>query len=478
MKPRRKSIAGVMFAVGLATGAPGEGVAQQYKASLDPYPPGEHFSRNMEVVSHIPLGAPLTVADIEIEQEMERPYAYVSRRVVHGFDLISLKDPENAEVIYRWRMENAELHEGSGPLDGKYFKRDGRYYYIQSFQFSGASPNRDLGAMVFDVTSLPDTSGIREVGQIRVPEYPGGFHNIFAYRHSDGGAYLFATVESPVEEEEGIRIYDLDLFLAGDPDQGLISHIPLPEPRGAARGYHDAYVAYDPQTGQDKFYGGGPETSYEGGNFVWDVSDIRNPELLVSILAVPSMQSGGHTFVATPDHRHAMTVMTSLGHNPVRFFDLKPALDGEVSTLSAPVGHWTPDARRSVHNLEVRWPYIFVSGYTDGLQVVYMRDPTNPFTYGFYDTYPRNDPPMVMVGREARGAFGVDVRNADGLIVVSDLHSGFWAFRMDSFKGWNGHGWGVPNSSSVQDWDNGPDLVGPEGPGLGEGMPALDRIAW
>jgi len=28
---------------------------------------------------------------------------------------------------------------------------------------------------------------------------------------------------------------------------------------------------------------------------------------------------------------------------------------------------------------------------------------------------------------------------------------------MEAFDGWHGHGWGLPNMSSVQDWDNGPD---------------------
>jgi hypothetical protein len=28
---------------------------------------------------------------------------------------------------------------------------------------------------------------------------------------------------------------------------------------------------------------------------------------------------------------------------------------------------------------------------------------------------------------------------------------------MDGFDGWNGHQWGMPNQSSAQDWDNGPD---------------------
>ena len=46
--------------------------------------------------------------------------------------------------------------------------------------------------------------------------------------------------------------------------------------------------------------------------------------------------------------------------------------------------------------------------------------------------------------------------DADGLIVVSDMSTGFWAFRMEGFQGWNGEDWGVPNISSVQDWEKGP----------------------
>lgn len=39
----------------------------------------------------------------------------------------------------------------------------------------------------------------------------------------------------------------------------------------------------------------------------------------------------------------------------------------------------------------------------------------------------------------------VDLRNADGLIVLSDLNTRFWAFRMDRLSGWNGEKFGVPN---------------------------------
>jgi hypothetical protein len=135
----------------------------------------------------------------------------------------------------------------------------------------------------------------------------------------------------------------------------------------------------------------------------------------------------------------------------LRIYDLKPGLDGTVKTISRPIGAWTMNWRDLPHNQEVRWPYVFVSAYEDGLQVFNMMDPTNPYTVGYYFTYE---------GQHVRGSggmFGVDIRNADGLIVGSDMHTGFWGFKMDGFDGWNGHQWGMPNVSSAQDWDNGPD---------------------
>ena len=96
-----------------------------------------------------------------------------------------------------------------------------------------------------------------------------------------------------------------------------------------------------------------------------------------------------------------------------------------------------------------------------------MMDPTNPYEVGFYDTYdgpimldkskPFDIPAPDRRGSEQNGADGVDVRNWDGMIAIGDLYTGLWLFKMEGFDGWNGHQWGMPNQSSVQDWDNGPD---------------------
>src|SRR6185503_19514688 len=102
------------------------------------FAPGEQGSRNIKVMSHIPLGAANTVGDIEIEQELSRPYVYVSRMSggPHdiGFTIVSIKDPTRAKVIYDWRLENRELMDAYGGLRGSYFKLKNRYYYAQSFQ--------------------------------------------------------------------------------------------------------------------------------------------------------------------------------------------------------------------------------------------------------------------------------------------------------------------------------------------------------
>ncbi|MSR06110.1 MAG: hypothetical protein EXR93_03430 [Gemmatimonadetes bacterium] len=412
--------------------------------------PGEQGSRNVKILSHIPLGAGLRIADIEIEQELSRPYAYVTRRLnPAGFQIINLKDPAKAYVMYNWWIENPDLHQGAGGLGPTYVKTHGRYYYVSSFQFSQGGPDVDLGAIVFDVTGLPDTSKIKEVGRIREPGAPGGFHEIYGYKHSSGASLVFTTTQSPF-----MHIYDIDRFVAGDAKQGLVGRIENPTPPDAApgtvfRGWHDAYVGYDPASHQDRFYGAGA-----GGYFVFDVTNVAEPRLLSSMSA--SGLNRGHTFTPDPTGRYAIAE-SEYQYAPLRVFDMKPRGDTLVKTGARVVGAYTADWKGLPHNTEVRWPYVFVSHYEDGLQVFNMMDPTNPYTVGFYDTYDGPTKVGACGDNVCNGAFGVDVRNADGLVVISDLTTGFWSFKMEGFDGWNGHQWGVPNISSAQDWDNGPD---------------------
>jgi hypothetical protein len=329
---------------------------------------------------------------------------------------------------------------GSAGTDIKTFQWADRNYVVHAVQFRRAGPDSDMGAVIFDVTGLPDASTFREVARLQGPQEQGGFHNVFAYKHSNGRALLFAT-----RVASHANVYDLGYLVEGRPD-ALVAQIPLP-PSVALPGesaYHDFYIGYHADTGQDRFYGGGT-----GGYYVYNVTDLESPEHLVSLTGINGV-SRGHTFTPSPDGRYAVTE-TEYRYAPLRIFDLKPGLDGVTRNIRRPVSAWTADWRNLVHNHEVRWPYVFVSGYLDGLQVFSLVDPEDPTTVAFYDTYLPSGEDDVMMG-----AWGIDVRNTDGLIVLSDMVTGFWAFRMEDFQGWNGLDWGVPNISSVQDWESGP----------------------
>ena len=402
-------------------------------------------SENIEVLGHLPLGAHLNVSDMDVEQELSRPYVYVSRMVwgptgTKGMDIISIEDPSHPERIYEWRIQDPDLHVGTGGMDVKHFKINGRYYVVQSLQFRQGGPDPDLGAVVLDVTGLPDVSTVREVGEIREPLLPGGFHNIFVYKHSDGRVLLFTTVSGPYA-----HVYDLGRVVDGaSAEEALVGRVPVGLTEGGQGGYHDMYVAYHPDTDQDRFYGGGT-----GGYYVYNVTDPANPELEISLTGIRGIEYG-HTFTPSPDGRYVVAEV-EYRYAPLRIFDLQPALDGRVTNINRPVSGWTADYQNLVHNHEVRWPLVFASSYLDGLTIFNLQDPANPQTVGYYDTY---------IGvrtqdrcPECNGAFGVDVRNADGLILISDMSTGLWTFKMEGFNGWNGEQWGMPDISSAQKWD-------------------------
>jgi hypothetical protein len=394
-------------------------------------------------------------ADIEIEQDAGRPYVYVCGFTNFDTQIYDISNVAKPKLIYDWTIEHPELHRGVGAMDGKYFKIGSRYYYAQSFQFFQGGPDTDLGAVIFDVTGLPDTSTIKVVARIRYPAAPGGFHNTFAYKHSDGRVLYFTTVN-----ETRALIYDLGKVVSGaDSSTWLIGSIqnPTPYKHVMAGGYHDFYIAYDPATHQDKFYGAGL-----GGYSVWDVTHPETPKELFTITGFG--QDYAHTFTPSPDGKFAITE-TEYQYTPLRIWDLTDAQAGKVQNLDTPISAWTADWRDLSHNHEVRWPYVFVSAYEDGLQIFNLKDPKHPKSEGGYYTCEcehehgfGGSPEVDWESPHSvyQGAFGVDVRNRDGLIVISDQRTGLWLFKLDGFNGWNGKDYGVPNISSVQDYDHGP----------------------
>ncbi|HWZ60902.1 MAG TPA: hypothetical protein VNW46_18095, partial [Gemmatimonadaceae bacterium] len=138
---------------------------------------------------------------------------------------------------------------------------------------------------------------------------------------------------------------------------------------------------------------------------------------------------------------------------------------GKVKNVDVPISAWTADWHDLAHNHEVRWPYVFVSAYEDGLQVINLSDPKHPKTVGAFYTCdcthedgfggnPDNNWKTAFPSVE-QGAFGVDVRNRDGLVVISDMRSGLWLFKVDGFTGYK------EGVNSVQDYTKAPGSTPP-----------------
>ncbi len=418
-------------------------------------------SSRIEVMSRVPLNGFFRVGGLEIESELSRPYAYVVRMLDQaGFTIIDLSEPADAKILYEWRHPDPELRVGSshGGENGRYFKARGRYYYVKAVAFGPESPDPNLGAVVFDVTGLPDVSTIKEVGRIQ-GEGQRRVTHVFPYKHSDGRVLMFTTPQAP-----HANVYDMEKFLARDPSQGWIGRVPVPgsitqvrAQDGSTRGasYHDTYVAFDPATRQDRLYGAGT-----GGFHVFDVTTPEEPRHLTSMTAGAGVIASGHTMIATPDQRYAVGNIERQ-YFPLMFYEVAPGIERQ-GLIPSPTGAWTADWQDASHVSDVRWPYVFVASFEDGLQVVNMINPKKPKTVAWYYTCEcehqtgwggvRNPHGTSVFN----GAADIDVRNADGLIVMTDYNTGFWAFRMEGFDGWNGEDWDMPNISSEQDWENGP----------------------
>ena len=124
-------------------------------------------------------------------------------------------------------------------------------------------------------------------------------------------------------------MYDLSKVVTGDVANALAGNVPIPGDKNVRRAYHDFYAAWHPDSEEDRFYGGGA-----GGYYVYDISDIENPELRVTLTGINGV-SYGHTFTPGPNGRYVIAE-TEYKYAPLRIFDLQPALDGERSNISQP----------------------------------------------------------------------------------------------------------------------------------------------
>jgi hypothetical protein len=399
---------------------------------------GSRGSRNVELVAHLPLGGMKAASgsatagfdalgrstgNLVLDQGANRPFVFVAKNGEEpGIVAVNIANESKPVVVGSWDSP-------SEIADLVHFKVGSKSFLAAFRPASGLS--------VLEVSD-PDEGQFDVVAEVKVPE---GLHHGFAYRHSDGRSYLFAT------GGKNVLVYDLERLVSAQNVE--LASIALPEEQPTVDyGFHSVSAQYEAVTETDRLYAAGA-----GGYYVFDVTDVRNPSVL-AIVNSAAVQIG-HGIAASPDGSH---VVTSAGYRtaPMRIFDLRPVFEGTVPRIRTAAGAWTANWRNYAENFEMRWPFVFVAGMDDGLQVLNMLNPFEPFTVGYYFTWDGQAASLANRAANKTGAWDIDVRNEDGLIAVTDVNTGLWLFRMEGFESWDGRGWGFPNVSSVQDWENGP----------------------
>lgn len=380
-------------------------------------------TRNFRVLSQTTGATLSTLGDlttVALDQSSDRNYAYVGGQ--NGWAVVDISSPSAPQL----RHSNST----DGPVsDLTHFQLDGRTFVAVA---------ADGRIALFDVSDGTADRAPKSIGSA-----PGGTKaSVFAYRHSSGATLLIVAAGGDA------ILYDVASLVEGEPVVlGSISTPPLADPD--ARGYDRAYAAYYASTETDRFYGAGA-----GG---YHVFDITHPDSAVYITsATPAAIRRGHMVSATPDGQYLLAG-AEYRAAPLRIFNLQPALDGSLPVIRTSDGAWTDDWTSFLLAHETRWPLVFVASGEQGLQVFDMRDPENPFTYGYLRTSSAATGSIDDRFSEVNGAVDLDVRNSDGLIAVVDRQTGLWLVRLEAFQGWDGRGYGMPNISSVQNWKDGPD---------------------
>ncbi len=378
----------------------------------------DRASRNIDVRAQLPLGGQDALRAVYLDQHPERALAYAAGP--GAWHVVDVADETQPRAVHTERT--------SGQT----------WLAIDGFRHSGSSL-LVLGGSGLEVWNVTDPASPKLV--VRLDAALSGdarVQNVFAYRSGSRANWLFVAAGGD------ILVYDIDAALTGSPEP--YARIGLPEPvPNVDYGFHDAWAAFHADTETDRLYASGA-----GGYYIFDITDMRQPRLVTEVNSAAVQV--GRSIRATPDGTH---LVTTAGYEtaPIRIFDMRPALDGTVPVMRTAVGAWTANWRRPVERHVVRWPFIFVAAFEEGLQVVNMMDPVAPYTDAFFRTW---QGPVPAPGQEPVGARDVDVRNRDGLIAIADQNEGLFLFRIEAFHGWDGRGWGLPNVSDVQDWESGP----------------------
>ena len=272
--------------------------------------------------------------------------------------------------------------------------RDGILYAATAFS----------GLHIIDVS---DPARPRTIGEFFAPLHEGftNFHNIFL---SPNGQFVYAINQS------GYPKTDLLVIDVSDPEDAVeAGRFSLDTDTISAFNFHDTHdVNVMEVEGRLIAF-----LNYlDAGLWILDVTDPQD------IFAVGSTTWEGIFSHSGWPFRIGQRLYYA--HNAEGFDAHMTILD--VTDLAKPmvVSHFATREGISIHNVQVEDGIAYISYYIDGLRVVDLRDPRSPREIAHFDTVPAENERDIL-----QGAWGVRV--LEGIVYISDLELGTYAFRVD-----------------------------------------------
>ncbi len=300
-----------------------------------------------------------------------------------GANIFDLTDPSNIKMI---DFIPGAYH-GEGVVHRDFHDYNG-YLYMVCDQGLGIS-----GLQIADLSYLPDSVHVVYSSN----ELFSMAHNIFIDTTT---AKLYVCSAGHNDETiEDIEVYYLGL----DPiNPILIQALDMNEY------VHDVYVR------NDIAY---LNVGYTG-LFIVDFSPPVVPEILGSLTEY-STYGQGYNHSGWLNDAGDIYVFADETHGvDIKVVDVTDFSDMKVlSTFTSGV-----DPKSIAHNLIIKDNYVYVSYYHDGLQIFDISDPSNPELVRIFDTFSGDHAGTY------EGAWGVYPYLPSGIVLISDMQSGFYVF--------------------------------------------------
>jgi choice-of-anchor B domain-containing protein len=316
-----------------------------------------------------------------------KEYALVGASV--GLSIVDVSNPDSVFQVYQ--------HVGPGGTKSKWqeIKVRGKYAYVTT--------EAGDGLQIFNLSSLPDTSGITVHNWTGNGAIAGQLNSIHALHIDNQFVYLYGT----------------NLFGGG----AVVADITDPWNPTYVGNYQSASAPYihDGYVRNDTLYGG---HIYQG---IFSVVDFRNKTTPIQLASHATPNAFTHnTWLST--NSKVLFTTDEKENTFLTAYDISDLNNiNELDRIQS-----NPGSNSIVHNVHIIRvagnDYAVTSWYKDGFTIVDVGRPQNMVQVGNYDTY-------VESGGGFKGDWGVYPFLPSGTIVVSNIDEGLFVFTPNYVRG-------------------------------------------